>query len=55
MVRRLVDFSSGLTYALDGKMAKISQGVILVTPAGVMIDGAEQRRLADLGLYGSQR
>lgn len=55
MVRRLVDFSSGLTYALDGKMAKIAQGVILVTPAGVMIDGAEQRRLADLGLYGSAR
>lgn len=53
MVRRLVDFSSGLTYALDGKMAKIAQGVILVTPAGVMIDGAEQRRLADLGLYGT--
>ena len=54
MVRRLVDFSSGLTYALDGKMAKIAQGVILVTPAGVMIDAAEQRRLADLGLYGTQ-
>jgi len=53
MVRRLVDFSSGLTYALDGKMAKIAQGVILVTPAGVMIDGAEQRRLAELGLYGT--
>ncbi|NND03420.1 MAG: cell division protein SepF [Acidimicrobiia bacterium] len=55
MVRRLVDFSSGLTYALDGKMAKIAQGVILVTPAGKMIDGAEQRRLADMGLYGSGR
>lgn len=53
MVRRLVDFSSGLTYALDGKMAKIAQGVILVTPTGVMIDGAEQRRLAELGLYGT--
>lgn len=54
MVRRLVDFSSGLTYALDGKMAKIAQGVILVTPTGVMIDSAEQRRLAELGLYGAQ-
>lgn len=53
MVRRLVDFSSGLTYALDGKMAKTSQGVILVTPPGVVIDGAEQRRLAELGLYGT--
>lgn len=53
MVRRLVDFSSGLTYALDGKMAKTAQGVILVTPPGVVIDGAEQRRLAELGLYGT--
>ena len=53
MVRRLVDFSSGLTYALDGKMAKTAQGVILVTPPGVAIDGAEQRRLTELGLYGT--
>ena len=53
MVRRLVDFSSGLTYALDGKMAKIAHGVILVTPPGVTIDGAEQRRLSELGLYGT--
>ena len=50
MVRRLVDFTSGLTYALDGKMAKIAQGVILVTPAGVSVSLAEQDRLAALGL-----
>ena len=29
-VRRLVDFASGITYALDGTMQKIAQGVILV-------------------------
>jgi cell division inhibitor SepF len=51
MVRRLVDFSSGLTYALDGRMVKIAKGVILVTPGGVVIPVSEQRRLADLGLY----
>lgn len=51
MVRRLVDFASGLTYALDGKMAKIAQGVILVTPAGVSVSVNEQERLAALGLY----
>ncbi len=51
MVRRLVDFSSGLTYALDGRMVKIAKGVILVTPAGTVIPAQEQRRLADLGLY----
>ena len=53
MVRRLVDFTSGLTYALDGKMAKIAQGVILVSPAGVAVSSAELDRLASLGLYGS--
>ena len=53
MVRRLVDFASGLTYALDGKMSKTAQGVILVTPSGTSIGMAEQERLAQLGLYGS--
>jgi cell division inhibitor SepF len=51
MVRRLVDFTSGLTYALDGKMAKISSGVILVTPAGVSVSSEELDRLASMGLY----
>jgi cell division inhibitor SepF len=51
MVRRLVDFSSGLTYALDGRMAKIATGVILVTPEGTTVGIEERRRLASLGLY----
>ncbi len=53
MVRRIVDFASGLTYALDGRMSKTAQGVILVTPSGVTPGVAEQERLANLGLYGS--
>lgn len=52
MVRRIVDFASGLTYALDGKMSKTSQGVILVTPSGVSIGVNEQERLTRLGLFG---
>jgi len=51
MVRRIVDFASGLTYALNGKMAKTSQGVILVSPPGMTLGVAEQERLAALGLY----
>ncbi|MDJ0924896.1 MAG: cell division protein SepF [Acidimicrobiia bacterium] len=51
MVRRLVDFSSGLTYALDGRMVKVATGVILVTPVGSSVSVAERRRLAALGLY----
>jgi cell division inhibitor SepF len=51
MVRRLVDFASGLTYGLGGKMVKTAQGVILVTPAGIAIGMEERRRLAALDLY----
>jgi cell division inhibitor SepF len=53
MVRRIVDFASGLTYALDGRMSKTTQGVILVTPSGVSLGMGEQERLTSLGLYGS--
>jgi len=53
MVRRLVDFASGLTYALGGSMRKIGQGVILVTPANVNIGRDERRRLQSLGYYQS--
>lgn len=51
MVRRLVDFSSGLTYALGGSMRKIGQGVVLVTPANVNISRDERRRLRELGYH----
>ncbi|MCJ7727014.1 MAG: cell division protein SepF [Acidimicrobiia bacterium] len=51
MVRRLVDFASGLTYALGGSMRKIGQGVILVTPANVNITRDERARLAEMGYY----
>lgn len=51
MVRRLVDFSSGLTYALEGTMRKVAQGVILVLPSRVVLGREERSRLAELGLY----
>ena len=50
-VRRLVDFASGITYALDGTMEKVAQGVILVAPARTSLGDDEIQRLAELGLY----
>ena len=50
-VRRLVDFASGITYALDGTMQKIAQGVILVSPNRVALGEGERQRLTELGLY----
>ena len=53
MVRRLVDFASGLTYALGGSMRKVAQGVILVSPPRVTLSLEGGRRLSELGLYDS--
>jgi cell division inhibitor SepF len=51
LVRRVVDFSSGLIYALDGSMNKVAEGVVVVLPPRVTLSRDERRRLARLGVY----
>lgn len=51
LVRRVVDFSSGLIYALDGTMRKVGEGLVLVLPPGVTLSRDEKRRLSGLGVY----
>jgi cell division inhibitor SepF len=51
LVRRIVDFSSGLIYALDGSMRKVGEGLVLVVPPRVTLSRDEKRRLAALGAY----
>ena len=51
LVRRVIDFSSGLIYALDGTMSKVSEGVVLVLPPRVSLGEAEKRRLSRLGVF----
>lgn len=51
LVRRIIDFSTGLTYALDGSMRKVGTAVILVLPPRITLGRDEKRRLAELGLY----
>ena len=51
LVRRVVDFASGLVYALDGTMRRSAEGVVLVLPARTELGRDEKRRLADEGLY----
>ena len=51
LTRRVVDFSSGLVYALDGTMAKVGDGLVLVSPPRVAIDDREKDRLRALGAY----
>jgi len=46
LARRLIDFSSGMCYALGGNMERVTPGVYLITPVGVEVSGEERRRLA---------
>lgn len=50
-IRRVVDFSSGLIYALDGSMRKVGEGLIVVLPSRVTLSRDEKRRLSALGAY----
>lgn len=51
LVRRVIDFSSGLIYALDGSMRRVGEGLVLVLPPRVTLSRDEKRRLAGLGAY----
>lgn len=46
LLRRLLDFSSGICYALGGSMEKLRQGTYLLTPATVEVSDEERRRLS---------
>jgi cell division inhibitor SepF len=49
--KRLIDFSSGLTYALDGGMQRIADKVFLLTPHNVEVSAEERARLAEKGFF----
>jgi cell division inhibitor SepF len=49
--KRLIDFSSGLTYALDGGMQRIADKVFLLTPHNVEVSAEEKARLLDKGFF----
>lgn len=49
LVRRLVDFSSGLCYGLDGTMEKIASQVFLLTPNSVKVTAEDRRRIEERG------
>ncbi len=53
--RRLIDFSSGLAYALSGTMSKAADQVFLLTPSNVEVSDEEKERLQARGLYRASR
>ena len=49
--KRLIDFSSGLTYALDGGMQRVADKVFLLTPHDVEVSAEERAKLIERGFF----
>jgi len=49
--KRLIDFASGLTYALDGGMQRIASKVFMLTPRNVQISAEERAELIEKGFF----
>jgi cell division inhibitor SepF len=52
--KRLIDFGSGLTYALDGGMQRVADKVFLLTPRNVEVSAEERARLLEGGAFFNQ-
>jgi cell division inhibitor SepF len=49
--KRLIDFTSGLTYALEGGMQRVADKVFLLTPRNVQVSAEERARLLERGFF----
>jgi cell division inhibitor SepF len=52
--KRLIDFASGLTYALDGSMQRVADRVFLLTPRDVELSAEERARAIERGGFYNQ-
>jgi cell division inhibitor SepF len=52
--KRLIDFGSGLTYALDGGMQRVADKVFLLTPRNVEVSAEERARMLERGGFYNQ-
>lgn len=52
--KRLIDFASGLTYALNGSMQRVADKVFLLTPVNVEVSAEERARALERGGFFNQ-
>lgn len=43
LLQRVVDFTSGVAYTIDGKIQKLAESIYLVVPAGVVVNAEGMR------------
>ncbi len=51
LAKRIIDFCSGLTYALEGSIKKVADRVFLITPKNTIVTSTDQEILKEKGLY----
>jgi cell division inhibitor SepF len=51
LAKRMVDFCAGLSYALDGRMQPIVEGLFLLTPSDVEVSSKESPRDAQKAFF----
>jgi cell division inhibitor SepF len=47
LLQRVVDFTSGVAYTIDGRIQKLADAIYLVVPAGVSVNSAGLREQVD--------
>jgi cell division inhibitor SepF len=47
LLQRVVDFTSGVAYTIDGRIQKLAEAIYLVVPAGVAVNSANLREQMD--------
>lgn len=43
LLQRVVDFTSGVAYTIDGKIQKLAEAIYLIVPAGIVVNAASLR------------
>ncbi len=51
LARRILDFSTGVAYALEGSMQKVGNGIFLFTPNNVDISAEQKKELNERGVF----
>jgi cell division inhibitor SepF len=51
LAKRLIDFASGLTYALDGGMQKVAEKTFMLTPRNVEVSAEQKAQLVEKGFF----
>lgn len=49
--KRIIDFCSGLTYALEGDIKKVADRVFLITPSNIEVNSKENEFLSEEGFF----